>query len=285
MPIGCNMCVGDIEHLAHLFFDCRFAQECWKIVGLEYDMRDVEYVSEWLLNKLSNDTAENLGRISAVLWGVWFARNKRIFENKNMSPAVTMNWSMTQIKEWRDANNKRKSVDLNQRGVMQHQERKWVKPEPGYRKLNVDTAVKEGQNSFSVGLVLRDDRGQYIAGKMRHFAWSVKVAEAETVAILEGLLWIDDLPSGPITIESDSLLSVNAISKGCLNLLEIGHLVQHCRNIISSREGVSVVFARKQANKATHILARYPCELNSFVINLSPLLCLLETLLSDALMI
>ncbi|XP_074352125.1 uncharacterized protein LOC141691290 [Apium graveolens] len=136
------MSVGDIEHLAHLFFDCRFAQECWKIVGLEYDTRDVEYVSEWLINKLSNDTAENLGRISAVLWRVWFSRNKRIFENKNMSPAITMNWSMTQIKEWRYANNKRKAIGLNQRGVMQHQERKWVKPELGYRKLNVDAAIK-----------------------------------------------------------------------------------------------------------------------------------------------
>lgn len=123
MPIGCNMCVGDIEHLAHLFFDCRFAQECWYIVGIEYDISDVEYVSEWLLNKLSTDTAENLGRISAVLWGVWFARNKRIFENKNMSPAVTMNWSMTQIKEWRDANNKWKVFSngsgLNQSWVLE----------------------------------------------------------------------------------------------------------------------------------------------------------------------
>lgn len=60
--------------------------------------------------------------------------------------------------------------------------------------MNVNAAVKEGQNSFSVGLVLRDDKGQYIAGKTRHFAGAVVVAEAETVAILEGLLWIDDLP-------------------------------------------------------------------------------------------
>lgn len=42
VPIGCTKCVGDIEHLLHLFLDCRFAQECWKEVGLVYDMREVE---------------------------------------------------------------------------------------------------------------------------------------------------------------------------------------------------------------------------------------------------
>ena len=68
-------------------------------------------------------------------------------------------------------------------------------------------------------------------------------------------------------------------------MLELGHLVQQCRSIINSREGVSVVFARKQANKAAHVLARYPCELNSFVINWSPPSCLLGTLLSDVSMI
>ncbi|XP_074324245.1 uncharacterized protein LOC141661162 [Apium graveolens] len=155
----------------------------------------------------------------------------------------------------------------------------------GSRKMNVDAAIKEGQNSFSVGLVLRDDKGQYIAGKTRHFSGSVQVVEPETISILEGMLWLEDLPTGPIIIECDSLLNVNAINKICLNFLELGHLVQHCKNIINSREGVLLVFARKHANKVAHLLAKYPCELKSFVINLSPPSCLLETLLSDALMI
>lgn len=45
-------------------------------------MREVEYVPDWLLNKLCSESDENLCKISDVLWEVWFARNKRIFENK-----------------------------------------------------------------------------------------------------------------------------------------------------------------------------------------------------------
>lgn len=79
VPIGCNMCVGDIEHLRHLFFYCRFAQACWHEAGLVNDMREVEYAPDWLLNKLCSESDENLCKISDVLRGVWFARNKRIF--------------------------------------------------------------------------------------------------------------------------------------------------------------------------------------------------------------
>lgn len=28
-PVACSMCVGDIEHMNHLFLDCNYAKECW----------------------------------------------------------------------------------------------------------------------------------------------------------------------------------------------------------------------------------------------------------------
>lgn len=70
------MCVGDVEHLLHLFFDCKFAQDCWYRVGLLYDMMTVESAPNWLLNGSSDDTEDNLIKISAVQWVVCFARNK-----------------------------------------------------------------------------------------------------------------------------------------------------------------------------------------------------------------
>lgn len=34
--ISCAMCVGEIEHLFHLFFDFNFVKACWQKVGLSY---------------------------------------------------------------------------------------------------------------------------------------------------------------------------------------------------------------------------------------------------------
>lgn len=150
--------------------------------------------------------------------------------------------------------------------------------------MNVDAAVKEGHHHFSVGLVLRDYQGQFIMGKMRKFAGSIQVIEAETIAILETLSWLEDLQVKTSIIESDSLMSVNAINMSYQNYLELGSLVQHCQHIISRRVGFSVVHVRKQANKVAHQMAKIPCELNSFFVMSSPPLSLLETILSDALL-
>lgn len=45
------------------------------------------------------------------------------------------------------------------------------------------------------------------------------VLEAETVGILEAFLWTEELPANVIRVESDSMLSVNAINKAGLNYM------------------------------------------------------------------
>ena len=82
------MCNGDVEHLLHLFFDCNFAKECWQFMGLPLDMWETENACDWLLEKLSNESEERLIKIAVVLYGVWFARNKKIFEERALTPAV-----------------------------------------------------------------------------------------------------------------------------------------------------------------------------------------------------
>lgn len=62
---------------------------------------------DWLLDKLCNETTNNLIKIATVLWGMWFAINKRIFEEKNMTPTFRMTRISKHIAEWRTVNKKR----------------------------------------------------------------------------------------------------------------------------------------------------------------------------------
>ena len=48
-------------------------------------------------------------------------------------------------------------------------------------------AYKVGSNSFSVGLILRDHLGSFVAGKVACLKMVSSVFEAETIAIHEGL--------------------------------------------------------------------------------------------------
>lgn len=78
------MCVTDIEHMSHLFYDCSFALassffvephsfalECWNHVGLMYKWTQTEFALEWLIQKLSTTTNEEKVKICVVLWGIW----------------------------------------------------------------------------------------------------------------------------------------------------------------------------------------------------------------------
>lgn len=49
VTIMCPMCNMDVEHLLYIFFDCRFALDCWKVMNMTYDMREAISVPNWLL--------------------------------------------------------------------------------------------------------------------------------------------------------------------------------------------------------------------------------------------
>lgn len=108
------------------------------------------------------------------------------------------------------------------------------------------------------------------------------VFEAEVAAIREGLLWLVDLPYQHITVESDSLLAVRAINNSHDNVLEVGFMLDECRVIVQSRPGLSINFAKRQANQAAHLMARVACLPDCQSTYTSPPSVLLETLLYDA---
>ena len=81
---------GEVEHLRHLFFECSFSKECWQLMGLNFEAHDMEHVSEWLVSFLAS---------GAVLWGIWYARNKCVFDNKTMSPGIVKSWCLKQVSD------------------------------------------------------------------------------------------------------------------------------------------------------------------------------------------
>ncbi|XP_074327369.1 uncharacterized protein LOC141665289 [Apium graveolens] len=162
---------------------------------------------------------------------------------------------------------------------------KWKLPVTGTFKLNVDASVYPGTNAFAVGMVLRNDTGNFMEARTYKYSGEVSVVEAETIGVREALSWIKELrmQDEEITVESDSHITVNAIQKICTNYLEVGEIVEECKQILSSLNRVSVVFIRKNANRVAHEVARIPCLVNSYNVFTSPPTCLLEALAYDVL--
>lgn len=92
--ILCPMCGVDVEHLLYVFLDCKFVKDCWKYMSLEFDTSEIESLPEWLLQRLGEENHEKMVRMTMVLWGIWNARNMRMWDNKVVTGELAMQWSV-----------------------------------------------------------------------------------------------------------------------------------------------------------------------------------------------
>ncbi|XP_074322704.1 uncharacterized protein LOC141659679 [Apium graveolens] len=74
-------------------------------------MREAEYGSNLLLEKLYTESDDMLIIITKVSFGIWFARNKKVWEEKMLEPNVIMEMSSRQVNEWHEANRNMQKVN------------------------------------------------------------------------------------------------------------------------------------------------------------------------------
>ena len=152
-----------------------------------------------------------------------------------MPPNVAIKVAARMVEEWQKAQ-KRNQTSLNEPSKVKQGARvKWVRPQAGWQKVNVDASVYEGSSSFKIGMVLRDDRGNFNAGIQSCMAGVVTSMEAEAIAVHEALCWIVSMGLRSVVIECDALAVVNALQKGTVFFSEVGSILDSCRHILRQR--------------------------------------------------
>lgn len=96
-----------------------------------------------------------------------------------------------------------------------------------------------------MGMVLRDSLVSFCKTRVSCYGGEVAVFEAEARGILEALNCRVELGISNLIIESDSILSVQAIEMGDINFLEVGNVIQDCRSMLNDRPNFFVSFVRK----------------------------------------
>lgn len=192
------------------------------------DMRLVESAPDWLLSRLCDKTNENIIKIATVLWGMWLERNKRVWENKHVTPDVTIDLSYKQIVDWQEAAKRKKECLVTSSSTVSSGVVQWQAPQPGWLKLNADASLFNAASSFTVGMVLRDEYGTFICGKNMRLPGQVTVMEAEAAGVLEALKWIEESGRHHVMVESDSMLVVNALQNSSVYHVEVGNILDSC---------------------------------------------------------
>lgn len=63
-------------------------------------------------------------------------------------------------------------------------------------------------------------------------------------------------------MESDFILTVDAINGQCEYMLEVGHVIDQYKNLLHLLADISVKHIDGQVNKIAHSLVKMPCNLN-----------------------
>lgn len=158
---------------------------------------------------------------------------------------------------------------------------KWSPPEQGRLKINVDAAIRMEAEIYTLGMVVRDWQGRFIAGKVMKLRNFDSVFAAEARGVCKALEWAVEMGVQFVTIETDCQLVVRAIQSRMSNVLEVGYVPQRCIKILEESPGYSVVFVQRQSNKAAHEMTKLPCLIGCYNLFTSPPELLLGTIMND----
>lgn len=187
-----------------------------------------------------------------------------------------MEQSFRMLKEWKEARVKRNTIGNSQLCRTKIGSRQWTPPGDGELKINVDASWFESANFFSIGMVTRDQKGHFIEVRTMAFHQAADVFEAECIGMKEALSWVLNQENKKATVETDSMLTIEAIKGQRENMLEVGHVIDQCKSMLLLMPDVKVKFVRKQASKVAHELARLPCMINGLIVYTAPLTHLVE---------
>ncbi|KAF4372183.1 hypothetical protein G4B88_016239 [Cannabis sativa] len=122
------------------------------------------------------------------------------------------------------------------------------------------------------GCVVRDPDGGLVSTFAGVFPGSVAPELAEIMGIREALSWLKDHSYSQATIETDSLVCVEAIRSAATFVSAFGLVVDECKNSLKSLLNVTIVFVKRFANRVAHFVARHSVSLaeRMFPINSVP---------------
>ncbi|XP_060968285.1 uncharacterized protein LOC133035872 [Cannabis sativa] len=164
-------------------------------------------------------------------------------------------YAWTTLDHWRSAQDKSSLLSLS---LLQHDNNIecWTKPDSDTVKLNVDGALFEKENAYGFGIVARDSLGRLVDLKAKYHGGNYPAKVVEALGIKEALSWLKDKELNQVEIETNSMVTVQAIFSNQHMTFAFGLIVNDCKSLLSFLNNVNVRFIRRSANRVTHFVAR-----------------------------
>ncbi|XVE81425.1 hypothetical protein DITRI_Ditri15bG0062200 [Diplodiscus trichospermus] len=125
----------------------------------------------------------------------------------------------------------------------------WQKPPISYLKCNVDVATFREQREVGYGMILRNDRGEFVIARTSTTAGLITVKEGEPLALLHAIEWVKEKGYHGVMSEVDSKLVADAVKSVALDFSEFGSIIRICKQILKDEANFLVRRSSRKSMK------------------------------------
>ncbi|XP_062028872.1 uncharacterized protein LOC133744858 [Rosa rugosa] len=252
----CVLCESATETSLHICRDCPFTKQvlqgngvlvhtCFSPQALNCDLLG------WLSICVQALSLKDLGDLLFLLWSVWKERNSRVWDDKKGQPWDVLLKATTRLQDFR-VHNTRPTL----RETSSSRLARWRAPSVGIYKINVDGSFDHVSRKGSAGFVVRDCNGTMIAGGGKPLCGLLSTEHAEALACKLAFDFVLDQVLVPAIVETDSQLVQQQLcrSEGS-NFSQLGRIYDDLGSTLRAHSNLNVVYTRRGANKAAHLMA------------------------------
>lgn len=265
VPPHCPICPDGADDIRHLLFTCRRARLVWKAFGimdridqaLQVD-RSGSVVLEEMLRwpRQNSPLLGHLGLQETVAVGAWYIwwERREAMKGVKVKPPMNSAFSIHAI-----ASNYAGQLTDGSMDVV-----RWTKPPAGTYKVNTDAAYFE-DGSGAIVAIIRDSRGQAVAGTAECFYQVQDAASAEALALRRGLQLVQERGCTRVAMESDCLEIIDACNGEKEIRAPYSAILADCFQFAHEVPSLSFMHCPREANNLAHLLARHAYDSKLFL--------------------
>jgi hypothetical protein len=263
--IICPRCLKKEETIDHVFMLCDRSTKIWfgSKIGVKFDSLQISF-AEWVKYSINTLKEEDIIYIAAITYGIWFARNQLIFEDRDIEEWDTIDKASKSIQDYQQATKRDSSNQPSNRAGRSNTQRRtsntmrnltWNKLEEGTIKVNCDANLTR-IGRWGLGAICRDSDGELLAAATWEMSGADDPTLAEAVALYNAVLFAKDCCFRDVTFESDCSEIIELVNKeGGRSRSYVGKII---RGIICNRSvfrACQFKHIKRETNRAAHNLA------------------------------
>ncbi|XP_030958321.1 uncharacterized protein LOC115980180 [Quercus lobata] len=254
----CPICNKELESIHHALLHCDFAIQVWSfsVDGVQWLQRNNWTFPDLAMYFLTHKSSHVLESFLTIVWTIWYNRNRTIHKDICSHPSQVWQMARNSIKDFTNV------AYTNLPSSRPTLSSCWSPPPPGVFKINVDRASSELEGTSSIGVIIRDCKGDTVAALCKPLQSHYPAELVEIIALEQGILLAQEMHLPCVLCESDASNVVNAINESATGT-PYRHIIQDIIQAQASFAFCTFRFLSRAFNYAAHELAQFAHKTDS----------------------